>query len=165
MPIAKDFFDTFDKLDIAENPWVLQDGVLDYIMREYNKDPYTYLRSGIDIEDFHSDIEDKLRADIEENLEDNSSKLANFKSFNQLIYIFSSVINEIQNGPVSKPHLSLARKIEPKDVIITFNWDTLMDRALKQETNWCTDEGYGFKAHKIYREADSTLKCITTKQL
>lgn len=151
MPIAKDFFDTFDKLDIAENPWVLQDGVLDYIMREYKKDPYMYLRSGIDIEDFHSDIEEKLRADIEENLENNSRKLANFKSFNQLIYIFSSVINEIQNGPVSKPHSSLARKIGPEDVIITFNWDTLMDRALKQETNWCTDDGYGFKAHKIYR--------------
>ncbi|WP_140112566.1 hypothetical protein, partial [Vibrio parahaemolyticus] len=57
MPIACDFFDTFDKLEISANPWVLQDGVLEFIRREYNVDPYQYLRSGIDIEDFHSDIE------------------------------------------------------------------------------------------------------------
>ncbi|HHF3200075.1 TPA: hypothetical protein ACPJ13_000096 [Vibrio alginolyticus] len=153
MPIACDFFDTFDKLEISENPWVLQDGVIEFIRREYNVDPYQYLRSGIDIEDFHSDIEDKLKKSIEEPGEGAQEllKFYNHKAFNQLIYIFSSVINEIQNGPISKPHVRLAKLLNHDDVVITFNWDTLMDRALYQEMSWSTDSGYGFNAHKIYR--------------
>ncbi|CAK1918064.1 MULTISPECIES: SIR2 family protein [Vibrio] len=153
MPIACDFFDTFDKLKISENPWALQDGVLGFIQRVYDKEPYQYLRSGIDIEDFHSDIEDKLKESIEKAGKgpDEYLKFLNHKAFNQLIYIFASVINEIQNGPVSKPHTALAKLLNPDDVVITFNWDTLMDRALRQEQNWSTDNGYGFEAHKIYR--------------
>lgn len=33
MPIAKDFFQTFNKLKISENPWVLIDAILLYIMK------------------------------------------------------------------------------------------------------------------------------------
>jgi hypothetical protein len=153
MPVACDFFDTFDKLDISNNSWVLQDGVLEFIKREYGADPYQYLRSGIDIEDFHSDIEDKLKKSIEEPGEGIGEllKIFNHKAFNQLVFIFSSVINEIQNGPLSKPHLKLAKLLNSNDIVITFNWDTLMDRALHQEKRWSTDSGYGFNAHKIYR--------------
>ena len=69
----------------------------------------------------------------------------------QLIFIFSAVINEVQNGPISKAHTQLARHLKSDDMVVTFNWDTLMDRALKHETKWGTDEGYSFHPKSIYR--------------
>lgn len=64
MPIACDFFDTFDRLEISNNLWVLQGQIHLYVMDKFNADPYSYLRSGINIEDFHSSIE----ADIEKEI-------------------------------------------------------------------------------------------------
>ncbi len=55
MPIARDFFDTFDQLDISANPWVLIEGLLGYLMNKGIVDPHAYLRSGIDIEALHSE--------------------------------------------------------------------------------------------------------------
>ena len=56
MPVARDFFETFLKLKASESPWVLLGGVMAYLMetREVH-DLYEYLRSGLDIEDLHSD--------------------------------------------------------------------------------------------------------------
>jgi hypothetical protein len=36
---------------------------------------------------------------------------------------------------------------------VTFNWDTLLDRALKSNTAWKTDHGYGVEPKKIYRNS------------
>ena len=64
MPIACDFFDTFDKLEISSNLWVLQGQINLYAMEKYGIDPYVYFRSGVDIEDFHSSIEADLQDEI-----------------------------------------------------------------------------------------------------
>ncbi len=69
----------------------------------------------------------------------------------ELIFLFASVINEIQNGPISSAHYKLAKYLTSNDIILTFNWDTLMDRALSEVTNWSTDCGYIVKPKKIYR--------------
>lgn len=34
MPIARDFFSTFFKLNAATNPWVLRDGLIHYLQSE-----------------------------------------------------------------------------------------------------------------------------------
>jgi len=150
MPIACDFFDTFDKLEISSSLWVLQGQINLYAMEKYGVDPYTYFRSGIDIEDFHSSIE----ADLQDALaKDNKSESTILQmSYNELVYLFASVINEIQNGPTSKPHLKLAENIEHDDVIATFNWDTLIEKALEETKSWTTDHGYGFEPKSIYRD-------------
>lgn len=149
MPIACDFFDTFDKLEISNNLWILQGQIHLYIMEKYKTEPNAYLRSGINIEDFHSSIE----ADIEKAIGagDELNIQLSQMPYTELIYLFSSVINEIQNGPVSKPHLKLASNIESNDVIVTFNWDTLMERALGETCEWKCDNGYGFNPKSIYR--------------
>jgi len=149
MPIACDFFDTFDKLEISNNLWILQGQIHLYIMEKYKKEPNSYLRSGINIENFHSSIE----ADIEKAIEagDELNIQLSQMPYTELIYLFASVINEIQNGPVSKPHLKLASNIESNDVIVTFNWDTLMERALGETSEWKCDNGYGFNPKSIYR--------------
>ena len=149
MPIAIDFFDTFEKLSISKNPWALRDALYEYIRSTKNVDPHTYLNSGIDIERLHSEIEEWILDSPKGERE--YEKVFRFHPYNELIYIFSSAVNEIQNGPVSKAHTSLAEHLKEEDIIITFNWDTLMDRALAKTKKWSTDSGYGFLPKSIYR--------------
>lgn len=149
MPIATDFFDTFDKLEISANPWVLQEGLIDFLGRVKGVDPWSFLRSGINIEELHSEIEEYLRHAMEDG--DRLNRVLLFRPYNELIYIFSSVVNEIQNGPISDVHCRLAKLLEPNDVVVTFNWDTLMDRALASAGDWSVDNGYGFWPRSVYR--------------
>lgn len=148
MPIAHDFFNTFEKMDIYAHPWVLRDGLLDFICRVKGEDPIAYLGSGIDIEKLYSEIEEHL---IESYQKEKIERVIAFKPYTQLTFIFSAVINEIQNGPPSSAHLELAKRLTRKDSIITFNWDTLMDRALHIAGGWSVDSGYGFSPRSIHR--------------
>ena len=43
MPIAKDFFETFRKLKISENPWVLIGHIITYIAERNNADVLDFL--------------------------------------------------------------------------------------------------------------------------
>ena len=149
MPIACDFFSTFEKLDIFDNPWVLRDGLYDFVANIKKEDPDAFFSAGIDIEDFYSEVESYLKAIKGEQ---DFERIRVFKTYTQLVFIFSSVINNIQNGPVSSPHKELAKALEVDDVVLTFNWDTLMDRAMQQFCSWTTDIGYGFRPKSIYKE-------------
>lgn len=143
MPIANDFFETFRKLDIAENPWVLIGELLRYISEKNNADIMDFLNYNEDIEALHTEIQEKLYQELQrKNFQLGSDNITVVKSYNQLIFLFISVINEIQNGSISDSHIALAKQLTNEDSIITFNWDTLMDRALKQTTDWNTDFGY-----------------------
>ncbi|MCK4632087.1 MAG: hypothetical protein KAT79_02385 [candidate division Zixibacteria bacterium] len=107
-----------------------------------------------DIEVLHSEVEEKLNALLKNNesIFANTDNMLIYNTYIQLIFVFASVINEIQNGPPSLSHLELARCLASEDVILTFNWDTLMDRALSQTTNWDTDNGYLIKPAKVYKD-------------
>ena len=156
MPIATDFFDTFEKLPISDNPWALREALYDYLHRVKRVDPYSYLKSGIDIEQLHSEIEEWILDSAKD--ENPFEKVAKFRPYNELVFIFAAAINEIQNGPISKAHAALAARLNKEDVVITFNWDTLMDRALAATGNWSTDSGYGFFPKSIYRNEWSAPK-------
>jgi len=151
MPIARDFFQTFDRLDISSNPWVLQEGILGYLTKKGVTDPHAYLRSGIDIEELHSEIE-AVRDAAMQSGESPLDYYEPYRAYNELVFLFAAVINEIQNGPESEPHRSLARLLSPGDAIVTFNWDTLMDRALAVETDWRVDWGYGVVPHGVFND-------------
>ncbi|MFC4172467.1 hypothetical protein ACFOYU_10385 [Microvirga sp. GCM10011540] len=148
MPIAHDFFQTFDRLDISANPWVLQEGLLGYLLEKGVPDPGEHLRSGLDIEALHSEIE--AARDEAMRTGDPMAWYYSYRAYNELVFLFASVINEIQNGPVSEPHRGIARLLGPDDAVLTFNWDTLMDRALATETSWRVDWGYGVTPHGIF---------------
>jgi hypothetical protein len=155
MPIAKDFFKTFNKLKISTNRWVLVGSILNYL-NTFHSIPYLeFLFYDKDIEILHSEIEERLSIILEqsENLLKTPEGLLVYKAYNELIFIFASVINEIQNGPISQSHINLAKNLNKEDIILTFNWDTLMDRALYETTSWKTDNGYLVKPTKIFRNA------------
>lgn len=154
MPIAKDFFKTYNKLDISSNRWILVGDIINYLEKYHNIPSQEFITYDQDIEILHSEVEDKLNIILENKLDiflDRENHLV-YKTYQQLIFIFCSVINEIQNGPISIAHIKLAKLLCKDDIIITFNWDTLMDRALKHTTTWNSDNGYYVSPVKIYRD-------------
>jgi hypothetical protein len=153
MPIAKDFFNTFNQLSISQNQWVLVGAILNYL-KTFHKIPWTgFLNYSQDIEVLHSEVEERLNFILEKNIGVFSSpeNILIYQTYLQLIFLFTSVINEIQNGPASKSHINLAKCLNKEDNIITFNWDTLMERALRETTNWNSESGYLIRPSKIYR--------------
>jgi hypothetical protein len=66
MPIAKDFFEVYERLPRSTNPWVLIHSIIAYLHFVRGIDgPLDYLRSGIDIENLHSEIEDDALKAVE----------------------------------------------------------------------------------------------------
>lgn len=153
MPVALDFFETFRKLDISENPWVLIGHIINYIADRNNADILDFLNFSEDIEELHSEIQEKLYQALKRGKFFNRpNDIQLLKAFNELIFLFVNVINEVQNGDVSSSHKNLAKQLSKKDSIITFNWDTLMDRALMKETSWNTKTGYSVQPSAIYND-------------
>lgn len=157
MPLACDFFQTFDQLQISANPWILQEGLLGYLINKGVANPHDYLREGIDIEELHSQIESDRNEAISQGRAF-IDYMYEQRAYTELIFIFSSAINEIQNGPVSAPHRSIARHISSTDTVITFNWDTLMDRALSVETDWDLNWGYGITPRSVFSDGWKTAE-------
>lgn len=60
MPIAKDFFSTFSSLKISNNPWVLVDGLMDFIIRVKGENPAEFFSRDVDIEELYTEIEENL---------------------------------------------------------------------------------------------------------
>jgi len=151
MPIANDFFATFHNLKISENPWVLIGWILNYLKTFHNVEFINFLNYNTDIEVLHSEIQEKLTLALSrsENYEPND--IVVISAYTQLLFLFTSVINEIQNGPVSETHLRISKCLNDEDIIITFNWDTLMDRALNVGTSWKPETGYFVTPALIFR--------------
>jgi len=77
----------------------------------------------------------------------------NVAAFDQVLFLFTHVLNEIANGPLYADYVTLSRQLRPEDTIITFNWDVLLDRALQESTNWIPDTGYGIRFSSMFDEA------------
>jgi hypothetical protein len=157
MPIAKDFFETYSKLDISERPDVLVGHLINYLKKYHNMSVQDFLSYSEDIEVMHSEIGDKVINYAKQSKHyfqgDNfKEKFLAYKAYMEILFLFNSVINEIQNGDISKPHQNIARKISSDDVILTFNWDTLLDMALENVTSWKVSSGYFIKQRAIYND-------------
>ncbi|QDE47339.1 hypothetical protein EIN43_07815 [Enterobacter hormaechei] len=126
-------------------------GTYRWIIRLYRegkeRKSYGFFSRDVDIEELYTEIEANLNRYVGKDA--GLERIMAFKSYTQLIFIFSAVINSIQNGPISRPHSG--KMLSNDDMVATFNWDTLMDRALNSETEWTTDYGYGF-GPKAYTE-------------
>lgn len=148
MPVAADFMRTYAKLDIAESPWVLVGDIINYARDTKGIPPAEFVHTSFDIEALHSEVEAKL---LETPKDDFPTRFTLWRAYTQLVYLFACVVNRIQSGPVSQCHVSLAKRLSPDDAVITFNWDTLMDRALHEATSWRVDSGYGVAPHRVFR--------------
>jgi hypothetical protein len=165
MPVAKDFFKTFNKLKIAENEWVLIGQILNYLKVFHKQSWMEFIDYNEDIEILYTEVNEKLNEILKRN-EGCFSRQEDplvFQTYMQLVFVFTSVINEIQNGGPSISHVNLAENLLEEDIVLTFNWDTLMDRALKITKKWNPDNGYFVNPSMIYR--DNWVYPILTKTI
>ena len=91
MPIASDFFKTYYSLDISKNLWVKIGRIVNYVQETRNIIPEELEKFEEDIEEFHSEVAEKL--DITKNKEVDAERLTLLGLFNEIIFLFSSVIN------------------------------------------------------------------------
>lgn len=149
MPLANDFFRTFNNLSISESGWVLVGDIINYLIKKkYINSPADFSVFNYDIEIIHSEIQKHYLDAI--NREDFTDITVYRKAFNQLVFLFSSVINEIQNGAESEFHKNLVQQMGSEDSFITFNWDTLVDKSLMLNKDWSLKNGYHVKPKMIY---------------
>ena len=150
LPLANDFFNTFSKLDIFGNGWVIIGDLINYVQEKRGIPIVEFESFDEDIESLHSDIQedylDAIKKDDYENI------IYYGKAFNQLVFLFCSVINEIQNGSESDFHTNLVKRLNEDDTIITFNWDTLIDKALRNNTSWSLKNGYSVIPDMVYQD-------------
>jgi hypothetical protein len=159
MPVAKDFFKTYGALDISSNLWVLIGDILNFARDEYGVDPLDFGTFSKDMEAFHSLAEQRFlelsgRPRSQLSSEEFGQMYQAWKAYLQLIFLFASVVNEIQNGPVSPPHVAIAHQLSKGDHVLTFNWDCLMDRALHHAPGflWNPRDGYGIQPKLVFRD-------------
>lgn len=155
-PLAKEIIPTFHKLSISENRYVLVGAIINYVRDMRGINPIEFASWSEDIEAVFSEIDETVTASALELQRGNRnpSVIEKFSrsmmAYNQLVFLFSSILNEIQNGPVSIPYALLANELGSEDCIVTFNWDTLMDRALNASGKWSPSKGYCLKSESIY---------------
>jgi len=150
LPLANDFFETFNNLDISSNGWVLVGDIINYVKENRGISLLDFSSYNEDIEALHSEVQIKYLDAIKSNDFDAITRYG--KAFNQLVFLFSSVINEVQNGIESEFHKNLVLNLGGEDSVITFNWDTLIDKSLRYNTGWSLKNGYHISPEKIYKD-------------
>jgi len=155
-PLANQIIPSYFGLDISENRLVLVGNIVNYVRDTKGIPPEEFSSWRNDIERFLTEIDEEIvslapRLKGRQLSEDEFKKMNLLQgTYNQLIFLFSSILNEIQNGPVSIPYALLANELKKGDTCITFNWDTLLDRALASTGNWSPVNGYTIKPEAIF---------------
>jgi hypothetical protein len=144
-PLAKGFFDAYKKLSIVNDPHVLVGAIVAYVRETRGISPIDFSDWSENIEDFLTEIYEQIgnkKRILELPIE---QRYHLSKAYDEMVFLFSSVLNEIQNGSVCDNYNSLVHSLNPDDILITFNWDTLLDRALWESGRWYPTNGYGLE--------------------
>lgn len=154
-PLAKGFFKAFNKLKISSDSYVRVGNIINYVRDTRDYKPEKFSTWDEDIESFLTEVDDLIFEQTKKN-KGNATPSAEYltltKVYDQMIFLFTSVLNEIQNGKVCSNYSKLVRKINEGDVLITFNWDTLLDRVLYESKKWFIEDGYNLKFKGIFRD-------------
>lgn len=154
VPLANGLLEAFSLLPTSEGFHAHVGPLISYLGHYKGVKPEEVSQWNQNIEDFMTEIE----AGIEE-LKERKAKGLPIKNmskgfalsavFNNMNFIFANVINEAQNGPPESIYRYLLDFCGPDDTFITFNWDTLIDRALIDTGGWSPNEGYGLQFYSI----------------
>jgi hypothetical protein len=157
-PLARGFFKAYMDLPISEDLEVRVGDLVNHVRDIYGLTYHNFYRFNQDIEKFmtHLDIQVRQLATLrqllqKEKIDDCFIQFwQSIKVYDQMLFLITHVLNEIQNGPVSNLYSSLIKASNNEDTFITFNWDTLLDRCLASLGSWNADDGYGVPFLKIY---------------
>jgi hypothetical protein len=146
VPLANRFFEAFHDLPTSSG-FNAHVGPLVSHLQEYRGiRPDKVHEFHENIEAFMTSLENELiqiKARGEEtSKEDFPKALSLAMAMNNMTFILANVINEAQNGPTETLYAYLLGFCSPNDIFVTFNWDTLLDRALASSGGWSPNDGY-----------------------
>jgi hypothetical protein len=163
-PLANQIIPTYFNLDISENRFVLVGNIVNYVQKTKGIRHEEFPSWTDDIERFLTEIDEAI-VTLAPKLKGRKLREDEFQrmtlsqgTYNQLIFLFGSILNEIQNGPVSIPYALLANELKDDDTCITFNWDTLLDRALASTGKWSPVNGYAIAPEAIFDDGWQSIE-------
>jgi len=149
VPLANDFFSAFNELPTSDGFNAHVGPLISYLQHNRGIKPDDVPQWTENIEAFMTSIESELdhlkRKKEKEEIDAQEMQDIFLLSsvFNNMNFIFANVVNEAQNGPSFSLYSHLLNFCGPNDTFITFNWDTLLDRALASAGGWTPNNGYG----------------------
>lgn len=149
VPLANGFFEAFHELPTSQGFHAHVGPLISFLLHYRGVKAQDVPSWKENIEDFMTSLEAEIlglrakKAEGELSEEDFAKGLSFASAFNNLGFILASVVNEAQNGPSESLYRNLLDFCGPNDAFVTFNWDTLMDRALVDTGGWNPNDGYG----------------------
>ena len=150
-PLASGFFDAYFELPISEDFNVKVGSLVNYVRDNYGIQPHEFYTLEEDVEQFFGRLDGEL-----EKLKRKASKSkkrlseadigALFQATRarfELLLLFSRVLIDTTDGQPCPFQTMFVSNLQPGDSVISFNWDTLLDRALHRSGRWHPDDGYG----------------------
>lgn len=156
IPLANGFFEAFHVLPTSEGSHAHVGPIISFLGHYRGIHPNDVSQWSENIEDFMTSIEAEINElrKIGKRRKLDSDEFSKFISlaaaFINMSFIFASVMNEAQNGPSESLYKYLLEFCGPNDTFITFNWDTLLDRALADTGGWSPNDGYGISFREVY---------------
>ncbi|RPJ77905.1 MAG: hypothetical protein EHM20_05185 [Alphaproteobacteria bacterium] len=148
MPLARDFFKAMHRLPTTDGFNAYIGPLISYLHKYRGVHPINLSEWTEDIEQFMTSIENEIdllrkKKEKKELNEDEYKKFIALSTvFDNMTFIFSNVINEAQDGSSYSAYAELLKFCGQNDTFITFNWDTLLDKALAASGAWLPNEGY-----------------------
>jgi len=142
MPLARDFVKAMHKLPTTSGFHAYIGPFVSYLQNYRGVPPLKASEWTEDIEQFMTSIEteiDELREKKERNeltVDEFEKSIALSTVFINMTFILANVINEAQDGSSYSAYSELLKFCGPEDTFITFNWDTLIDKALASSGSW-----------------------------
>jgi hypothetical protein len=150
VPLASGFFKAFNELPPSQGFGAHVGPLISFLEHYKGVPPQDVNQWDENIEDFMTSIEAKLDELREKQKQKGRLREKDFADllsyamvFNNMNFIFANVLNEAQNGAPGSLYHMLLEICGPNDAFITFNWDTLLDRALADSGGWTPQDGYG----------------------
>lgn len=151
-PLAKNFFSTLYDLNLAKDPYVLLGNIVKYISVTRNISPIEIIHWEENIESFLAEIDEKLSDfSVAKELGLEEAFLYG-RVYDEMLFVFTYLLNIIQNGPTCQNYNSLVQQLNLEDRLITFNWDTLLDKSLWETGSWHPFDGYNLEFQAYYQD-------------
>lgn len=151
VPLANGFFKALNRLPTSQGFHAHVGPLLNYLHHYRGIPPSEASEFDENIEEFMTSVESQIMEFKGQKLngkmhsDDALRLMALSQVYTNMVFLFTNVINESQNGPVSPVFAYLLKLCTPNDSFVTFNWDTLLDKALAATGAWNPVTGYSME--------------------